>query len=110
MNSLVRVTMQCVDIDKVAEFWRRVLRVDTINAPSSDLRIVELDKGERTVVLILSRVGAPKLCENRIRLGFCTSDLDTETARLLGLGAIRISNYSNGGQVVTMADVEGNEF
>jgi Glyoxalase-like domain len=110
MNSLVRVTIECVDIDRVAEFWGRVLRVDAIAAPSSDSRVVELDKGGRTVFLVLRRVRAPKMGENRIRLGLRTSDLESETARMLGLGAIRISNHSNGSREATMADVEGNEF
>jgi predicted enzyme related to lactoylglutathione lyase len=110
MNSMIGLTVDCVDPDRVVEFWRRALALATVAAPSPEVRVIEVPLGEHALRLTFRRVSSPKFARNRVRLGLETADLENETARLIAHGAIRIDGSTAAGGRATLADVEGNEF
>jgi hypothetical protein len=110
MYSVVGITVDCVDPDVVAGFWRRALSLDAVNTPARDRRCLEVPLVGCSLWLTFRRVGTGKLIRNRVRLTLTTPNLIVGTARLLALGAIRLDNPADAVDHATLADVEGNEF
>ncbi len=110
MTTLRGVTFDCVDIERVAQFWGHVLGAETYGGRSPRVRALEAPCSDRRVRLTFRHVSGAKITANRVRLNLQTPELDIETARLLSLGAIRIASDRLGNQWAILADVEGNEF
>lgn len=98
------VVLKVSQAARAADFWSRALGYerqadapDFLIPPSGDGVRIHLDETDRTHLdLWVDRE---------------TSDLDTEVARLIGLGAERVEwTYPEGADFVVLADTEGNLF
>jgi len=110
MTTMLGVTLDCVDIERVAQFWARVLGIEIVDRPSPRVRVLEVPVGDQRILLTFRQVTAAKVAANRVRLDLQTAELENETARLLSLGAIRIASDRVAHRWAILADVEGNEF
>jgi catechol-2,3-dioxygenase len=110
MTTVLGVTLDCVDVERVAQFWARVLGIEIVDKLSPRVRAIEVPVGDQRLLLTFRQVNAAKLTANRVRLDLQTAELENETARLLSLGAIRIASDRVAHRWATLADVEGNEF
>jgi predicted enzyme related to lactoylglutathione lyase len=105
------VTLDCVDIDRVAAFWAALLEGST-GEPMDDGRYVFIHDRDDLPTFCLQRVSEPKATKNRMHLDFEVDDLDATTARIVELGG----SWSGAEQVLeeyrwrTVQDPEGNEF
>jgi catechol-2,3-dioxygenase len=112
MTTVLGVTLDCVDIERVAQFWAHVLgiEIEIADRLSPRVRAFEVPVGDQRLLLTFRQVTAAKVTANRIRLDLQTAELENETARLLSLGAIRIASDRVAHRWAILADVEGNEF
>jgi predicted enzyme related to lactoylglutathione lyase len=102
----------------IARFWaaalgwnldeRAVLSQDGDDPESAGL----VDPGGRALPFGFVRVPEPKTAKNRMHFDLgADGDMETEIARLVGLGARTLESHGEGGYTWTvMQDPEGNEF
>ena len=105
----IELTLDCLDLDAVAAFWRAALGYS-----------LEGTIGGRYVALAgdgpgltLQRVPEPKRGKNRLHFDLLVDDVDSEVARLRALGASIVTPVAReefGQRWFVLADVEGNEF
>jgi catechol 2,3-dioxygenase-like lactoylglutathione lyase family enzyme len=106
------VVIDCSDLDRSAEFWTGVLgyvRSDSTGGPYLSL---DPGGGERPEIL-LQRVPEDKRGKNRVHLDLRTDDLESEVRRVLGLGAVMLTDQpvsEDGWRWHILADPDGNEF
>jgi predicted enzyme related to lactoylglutathione lyase len=111
-NSLFAVTMDCEDAAAVARFWADVLgREMTADSNSEQAVLLAGDEDPGGPRIVFNKVPERKVVKNRVHLDVVSDAYDAETARLLSLGARRLSELQEGtSRWTTFADVEGNEF
>jgi predicted enzyme related to lactoylglutathione lyase len=105
----IEITLDCVDLDVTAAFWRAALGYRTEGVIEG--RFVAL--GGAGPALTLQRVAEPKTSKNRMHLDLLVADADAEVARLQALGATPrtpIARTEFGQRWFVMADPDGNEF
>jgi predicted enzyme related to lactoylglutathione lyase len=105
----IELTLDCVDLDAVAAFWRAALGYAAVGTIGR--RYVALT-GDGPG-LTLQRVPEPKQGKNRMHLDLLVDDVDAEVARLCALGATMVTPVAReqfGQRWFVLADVEGNEF
>jgi predicted enzyme related to lactoylglutathione lyase len=106
------VVLDCSDLDRSAAFWCGVLGYRA--APSSSGTYRQLTPADgHGVELLLQRVAELKVTKNRVHLDLRVPDLAAETARVMALGARRVTDdpieeYGWSWHVLT--DPDGNEF
>lgn len=131
-----QVDIDCEDPDRLANFWAEVLEYRLLDPPAGHAswaeysRTVAEQPGEawcriadpdgRGPNLFFHRVPEPKRGKNRLHLdvhaphdppGDRRHQVDTEVARLVGLGAHKLRDVTDdAGYFVVMQDPEGNEF
>lgn len=102
---IANVVVDCRDVTALAGFWSRVL-----DAP------IVADYGEYAVVgdapaMTFQQVDEPTPGKNRWHVDLETDDLESETQRLLSLGARLVESLEmHGGRWNVLADPEGNVF
>jgi predicted enzyme related to lactoylglutathione lyase len=106
------VVLDCRDVRRLADFWTAALgyRVEGAVGRYTALRPPDGASGPS---ILLQRVPEPKSGKNRLHLDLRVADLDGELARLLSLGAHRLSDvpvHEDGWTWWVLADPEGNEF
>ena len=97
----------------VAEFWAQALGRQVSDGASADFAAVAAtDAAGSGPFLMFHKVPEGKTVKNRLHLDLGTADLETETQRLIGLGAKRLNDITEEGRIrwTTFADPEGNEF
>ncbi len=110
----IHVTFDCVNVDAQAAFWVGVL--DYIpHGSSGQYRSLIPPSGLKGPKFVLQQTGEPKApIKNRLHLDLVVGHhLDAEVARLVDLGATRLTPGTideAGTSWVVMADPEGNEF
>jgi len=112
MSRVLGISVDCTNPLLVARFWARALGVEVVQGASRKLTVVRVG-AEPNVLLRLAFRRAPegKFIRNRVRLDLITDNFEFETARLLSLGAVRLTDLPDGGRRrTTFADIEGNEF
>lgn len=119
---IASVTFDCADALTVGRFWSAALGRPLDPNASSDFAAIGL-VGRRDTegwasaerdddpTWMFVKVPEPKTAKNRMHLDVMTPDLEDEVARLIELGATRVTDMNEYGYVWTvMADPEGNEF
>jgi catechol-2,3-dioxygenase len=103
------VGYDAADAEKIALFWSQVLERPVTEGATQDLAAIQVtDDGP---VLTFHKVPEGKTVKNRMHPDLISTDLDTDTERLLGLGATRLNDVTRGAaRWTTFADPEGNEF
>jgi Glyoxalase-like domain len=111
-NALFAVTFDCADAADLARFWADVLGRQVAEDPTSEHAVLlPGDRDTSGLRVTFNRVPAPKTVKNRMHLDVVSDTFDTETERLLSLGARRIRDVERGEiRWTTFADIEGNEF
>ena len=109
---VLAVVLDCFDLDRAAAFWCGVLGYRA--EPSSPGRYQQLLPADGNgVELLLQRVAESKVTKNRMHLDLRVPDLESETARVLALGARRVTTdpiEEYGWTWHVLADPDGNEF
>jgi catechol 2,3-dioxygenase-like lactoylglutathione lyase family enzyme len=104
------VVLDCVDADKLADFWTSALgfRRGPFGAPYVRLT----DPRRRWPDLLLQQVPEPRSGKNRMHLDLQVRDAHGEVDRLTALGAtvLQPAHDDEGFLTVVLADPEGNEF
>jgi predicted enzyme related to lactoylglutathione lyase len=107
----IGLVLDCADPDALAEFWAPALGY--VNLGSAGAYVALFPDGRPGPKLLLQRVEEPKAVKNRMHLDIEVPDIETEAARLVDLGATRVSEgpcAEHGSSWILMADPEGNEF
>ncbi|MCT2582481.1 VOC family protein [Actinophytocola gossypii] len=112
---ITELILDCVDPERLAEFWSAVLGYVELGREGEDIEIGPPDVGfgGPQPTLILSRVPEPKRDKLRLHLDVNATDRDqdAELERLLALGARKVDVGQTGEESWhVLADPEGNEF
>jgi hypothetical protein len=116
---LAAVTVDCQDALTVGRFWSAALGRPLDPNPSSDFAAIGMNEhrdvrgwrlgGDPT--WLFARVPEGKSAKNRLHLDLAAADPEAEVARLVELGAKRVTDMDEWGYRWTvMQDPEGNEF
>lgn len=104
--SVHAVTVDCADAAALARFWSDVLGRPVEDGASPDFAAVE---GSPRWLFV--KVPEAKGAKNRVHVDLVADDRAAEVDRVVGLGAIRLGDFDEGGATwTTLADPEGNEF
>jgi predicted enzyme related to lactoylglutathione lyase len=104
----------CVDLDRMSEFWREVLGYHP--GSGGDGWVYLVDPKRRRPGLFLQQVPDPTPGKNRWHVDLYAPDEEAEAARVQALGATRVRKFERnegaivGTVLIVMRDVEGNEF
>jgi predicted enzyme related to lactoylglutathione lyase len=110
-STLFAASFDARDAARVARFWAAALGRDLADGADTDNAVVLPDDPATTGPrLAFHRVPEPKTVKNRLHFDLITSDIDSESARLIGLGATKLTSFDGPAHWVTFADPEGNEF
>lgn len=104
------VVIDCNDFAAMYDFWRQALGYVPREAPEEGWAVLQ-DPEHRHVNVSLQKVPEPRAGKNRLHFDLYTNDQAGEVARLLGLGATRVSRTAEAGEdFVALQDPEGNIF
>ena len=107
----IDLLLDCADPEALAGFWRDALGYREYVA--WDECAILVPKDDIGPPLVLQKVPEPKSVKNRMHIDLVHDDVESEVARLVGLGAKRLHDgIRNFGDVrwVAMSDPEDNEF
>ena len=105
------LVLDCADPERLAEFWAPALGYVNLGIAGSYVAL--FPDGAPGPKLLLQKVDEPKSVKNRMHVDLEVADIQAEAARLVALGATRVSEgpcSEHGSTWVLMADPEGNEF
>ncbi len=104
------ITFDCHDPRRVAEFWSAALGL-TIEDGASEFFVSLSSEPATSPRMFFIKVPEGRTVKNRVHLDLSANDRVAEIARLVGLGATKMTDYDEWGHSWTLlADVEGNEF
>ena len=111
-NSLFAVAFDCADAAALARFWAEALGRQVAEGSTSERAVLLARDGDTSGPRItFNQVPESKTVKNRLHLDLISDTFDTETERLLSLGAQRLRDLQRGKvRWTTLADIEGNEF
>lgn len=107
----IGLVLDCADPQALAAFWGPALGYVNLGTVGSYVAL--LPDGRRGPKLLLQAVPEPKAVKNRMHLDIEVRDIEAEAARLVALGATRISDgpcREHGSTWILMHDPEGNEL
>jgi predicted enzyme related to lactoylglutathione lyase len=107
----IGLVLDCSDPERLAEFWALALGYVSLGTFGSYVALVP--SGRPGPMLLLQRVDEPKAVKNRMHFDIEVPDIHAEAARLVALGATRVSEQpltEHGTSWLLMMDPEGNEF
>jgi len=105
------LVLDCADPEALAEFWAPALGY--LNLGTAGAYVALFPDGKPGPKLLLQRVHEAKTVKNRMHLDIEVPDIEAEAARLVDLGATRVSEgpcSEHGSTWILMTDPEGNEF
>ena len=110
VNRWVGVTVDCVDVERVAAFWSELL--DRPKGPSMPGWVYLGELGDPQPRLVFQPVAEPKQGKVRLHLDVAVDDIERGIAQVVALGgrATGERHEYDEGVVVVMADPEGTEF
>jgi|SRR5215217_7644899 len=103
------VTIDCEDPHRLAQFWTAALGVEIAQDHGDFLFLSPAEQG--SVSIGLQRVPEPLVGKNRLHLDLGADDQESEVARLIALGAKKMTTHEVPGFSWTvLTDPEGNQF
>jgi predicted enzyme related to lactoylglutathione lyase len=110
VNAWSGVTIDCLDVARVARFWSALL--DREPGPSEDGWVYLGHRGDAQPRLVFQPVPEPQHGKVRIHLDVTVEDMAEAVRSVLALGGRDTGERHeyNEGVVVVMADPEGHEF
>ena len=111
-NALFAVAIDCADAAALARFWAGVLGRQVAQASTSGHAVLLASGGDTCEpCIVFNKVPEAKIVKNRLHLDLISDTFDSESERLLSLGARRLRDQQAGkSRWTTFADIEGNEF
>jgi Glyoxalase-like domain len=107
---LAHVTFDCANPQVVARFWSAVLETPIDEGGSEFFATID-DHIDGKPSWFFIKVPEEKSIKNRVHVDLKSNGREKAVARLIELGATRLSDHDEWGAVWTvMADPEGNEF
>ena len=115
MLRLGTIVLGADDADRAATFWANALGYDVVTFPEAeDGFTILVPPGRVGTRLAVHRSSTPIQDHPRVHLDLIvdtTAEQASEVARLIGLGATRVTwDRSSAADVVVLADTEGNRF
>ena len=109
--AVCEIVIDCADVRRLAAFWAVVLGAPTPAIRSDDWATVD-EPRSGGVTVAFQRVPEGKVTKNRLHLDIWSTDIATDTARLVTLGASTVGGLviDEPGPFQVMHDPEGNEF
>ncbi|MGX1773519.1 VOC family protein [Nocardia brasiliensis] len=109
-NRWVGVTIDCLDVETVAEFWSTLL--DRPRGPSRPGWVYLGDRDDPLPRLVFQPVRTPKREKVRLHLDVAVDDIEQGIAQVVALGGRETGERHeyDQGVVVVLADPEGHEF
>jgi len=110
-DAQIGLVLDCDDPQALAEFWAPALGYLNLGTVGSYVAL--FPDGRPGPKLLLQGVPEPKAVKNRMHFDIEVPDIEAEAARLVHLGATRISEgpcSEHGSTWILMNDPEGNEF
>ncbi|HEX6347746.1 VOC family protein [Umezawaea sp.] len=110
---ITELVLDCVDPDKLADFWCGVLGYQVLDRDQDGIEIGRADQApEDRITLVLSRGADRRRQKLPLHLDVNATDRDqaAELERLLALGAKQVDIGQSGVSWHVLADPEGNEF
>ncbi len=107
---LHKITIDCIDVVRVATFWASLLGEEPYEPMPGWLRLGS--SPSRGPMVNLQPVPEPKQGKSRVHLDLLTDDLDATASRVVELGGRTTGerhDYDEG-TVVVLTDPEGTEF
>jgi hypothetical protein len=105
-----QITIDCGVANTLAGFWSQLVDAPIDDGATEFFATVGRAAG-RVPVLMFIKVPEAKQHKNRVHLDLTGADWTSEVERVVGLGAVRVSEHQEfGTHWVTMRDPEGNEF
>ncbi len=107
----IELVLDCADPEALAAFWAPALGY--VNLGAAGAYVALFPDGSPGPKMLLQRVDEPKSVKNRMHFDIEVPDIETEAARLVDLGATRVSEgpcREHGSSWILMSDPEGNEF
>ena len=106
------ISVDCTDAAAVARFWGAVLGRRVADGATSDDAVLLVEpaalSGPR---LAFHRVPETKVAKNRLHLDLISDRFDSESERLISLGAKKLRDVQDGdARWTTFVDIEDNEF
>lgn len=103
------ITFDCDDPDTLAQWWAQAVDGEVQTWAPGEFVVVQRPDGPR---LGFQKVPEPTPGKNKVHVDFTADDVDTEVARLVGLGASETARNSFGDEFrwVVLADPAGNAF
>ena len=110
--SLTEIVIDCIDPQKVAEFWCAVLDWPLQKTDKGDLWTSATGGFDARPFIVFEPVTEPKTVKDRIHIDVSPTGCDQaeELERLLALGATRADVGQGEVPWIVLADPEGNEF
>jgi predicted enzyme related to lactoylglutathione lyase len=105
------LVLDCADPQLLADFWSAAL--DYVNVGAAGAYVALYPRDRPGPKFLLQRVAEPRVAKNRMHIDIEIPDIHAEVARLVALGATRLSEgpcHEFGSTWIMMADPEGNEF
>jgi hypothetical protein len=111
-NKVFGISVDCTDAAALARFWGAVLSRSVAEGATSENAVLLADDHAATGPRLgFHQVPEAKVAKNRLHFDLITGNLEAETLRLFGLGALKLRDFQGAGtRWTTFADVEGNEF
>jgi Glyoxalase-like domain len=107
--SLFALSFDCGDAGKLAAFWAAAL--GRLVEPGATPESAAIAPGDSTPRLLFHQVPEPKSVKNRLHIDLISNTYETESLRLIGLGASHVQDVTQGSaRWSTFTDPEGNEF
>ncbi len=109
-NRWTGVTIDCVDVERVASFWSAVLDRDP--GPSEPGWVYLGTQDDELPRLVFQPVREPKAGKVRIHLDVTVDDIEVAIGQVIALGGALTGqrHEHDEGVVVVMQDPEGHEF
>lgn len=111
MTVRMGLVLDCGEPEALAEFWAAALGYTSVGSAGNYVMLLPAD-GDGPQ-LLLQKVPESKAGKNRMHLDRHVADIEAEAARLIALGARRVTDDAmeeHGTHWVLMADPEDNEF
>ena len=109
--ALGQVVVDCVDAEKLATFWSRLLGQPLAEGASQFWAMIPAPEDKSLPPLMFLQVENPTAGKNKWHLDLFADDPAAEIERAIGLGARRHGDYDEYDTVwTTLADPEGNLF
>jgi predicted enzyme related to lactoylglutathione lyase len=106
------VVIDCADLDRSAAFWAEALGY-VRRGTASGTYLSLLPAGGEGIEVLLQQVPEERQAKTRVHLDLRTPELEPEVARVVGLGAERLTREpiaEDGWRWHVLADPDGNEF